>query len=147
MKNQKSPREANNTTTTGTTIAGMRVLRFEEDEDAAAVEVAVDVDLEEVCDEVEGDAEAAAADVSEAYSKASVTVLVLSVVIVVGVGEVRARVTLSTIVVSPVGASAVAIGPATPVSVAIPAVPIDEGRLGFPMLEGKSEIFGPSCRG
>lgn len=47
IKNQNSPNRASNTTTTGTTIAGINVLRFEEDlleavEDEAAAAAAVD---------------------------------------------------------------------------------------------------------
>jgi hypothetical protein len=152
MKNQKTPRDAMSTTTTGTTIAGMRVLRFEEESDweAAAVDEAVAVDLEGDCDVDRVAVEAAAAEVSEAYSKASVTVLVLSVVMVVGVGELRASVTVSTIVVSPTGAFAVAIGAVASVLVGMPDGPIEGGRSveGFPILEGRFEraVPEPSCR-
>lgn len=130
------------TTTTGTTIAGTRVLRFEEeDEEAAAVEVGDDVDLDADCDEARVDVDlTAAAEVSEAYSRASVMVLVRSVVMVVGVGTVWASVNVSTTVVSPETAFAVAMG-AVVASVTIPLGPIDEGRFvfGFPILEGRSD--------
>ena len=43
IKNQNSPNDASSTTTTGTTMAGMRVLRFDEDLPEAAEEVAAAV--------------------------------------------------------------------------------------------------------
>lgn len=100
------------------------------------------MDFDEDCDEARVDVGLAAAEVMEAYSKASVTVLVLSVVMVVGVGTVWASVNVSTMVVSPEGASAVTIVPMAAVSVAMPGAPIEEGSsvFGFPMLEGRSEV-------
>ena len=83
MRNQKIANEANATTTTGTTIAGMRVLKFEEDfEDAAAV----DDDFAAVEEALSPDE--VASDVEEEVlgsSLEAVTVSVCASVIVVGV--------------------------------------------------------------
>ena len=79
MKNQKIPSDTSNTTAVGTTIAGIRVDRFEVDCLAAALLVAAaDVVEEVVVRTVEDDEAAAAADVREAYSAESVIVLITS---------------------------------------------------------------------
>jgi hypothetical protein len=64
MKNQKTPKDASSTTATGTTIAGMRVDRFEEDCFAAALLVAAAEVVEDV--RTVEEEEAASADVREA---------------------------------------------------------------------------------
>jgi hypothetical protein len=65
MKNQNIPNDANRTTATGTTMAGMRVLRFELDCLAAALLVAAAEVVEVVVRTVEEE-ETAAADVRAA---------------------------------------------------------------------------------
>jgi hypothetical protein len=76
MKNQNAPSEASSRTATGTTIAGIRVLRFEFEECAAAELVAarevVDVEL---CVAVASE-DAASADVIDANCVGSLMVLV-----------------------------------------------------------------------
>lgn len=108
--------------------------------------VAVDLEAEWDVDRVA--VEAAAAEVSEAYSRPLVTTLVLAVVMVVGVGELIASVTVSTTVVSPTGAIAVAIGPSAAVPVGMPCGPIVGGSEGFPIVAGKFDkaVPPPSCR-
>lgn len=78
IKNQNRPNEASSTTTTGTTIAGISVLRFDEDFSAAADEVAEGV-LEDVREDEE--VSAASAEVSALYWDASVTADVMTVVL------------------------------------------------------------------
>ena len=86
IRNQKTANEANATTTTGTTIAGMSVLKFEEDfEDAAAV----DDDFAAVEEAVAADE--VALDVEEEVlgsSLEAVTVRVVSSVMIDGVPSV-----------------------------------------------------------
>jgi hypothetical protein len=67
MRNQNIPREASSTTITGTTIAGIRVEVFvEEDFSEAALLVAAAEVLEVVVEWVLVEAERAAADVRDA---------------------------------------------------------------------------------
>ena len=85
MRNQNTAKDANSTTATGTTMAGIRVLRFEEDlEDAAAA--AVDDDLAAVEEAVAADELAFEVEVEVLGSSLeAVMVSVCTSVIVVGV--------------------------------------------------------------
>ena len=139
--NQKRANEASNTTTIGTTMAGISVLRLDDGASVVAPAVARDVEeaLEEVGSVVE-DEESAAADVMEAYSRASVIVLVRTEVTVLGTGPVRASVCVSIMVVKPEGASA-----ETTEAMAVGSVTTSDGTMvagrvsvGGVMLEGRS---------
>lgn len=105
MKNQNNPNAASNTTTTGTTIAGINVLRFDEDFSAAAEDVAA-AELEDVREE---DEDGWAPDaVREARSAESVTVAG-NIVVLVPPGTRSSCVVVTT--VSADAAVAVTIGP------------------------------------
>ena len=70
MKNQNAAKDANNTKATGTTMAGIRVLRFEEEdfeeeavvEKLAAADVAEEDSWEDLVEGVEAEAVSAASD-------------------------------------------------------------------------------------
>lgn len=141
MKNQNNPKEANNTTATGTTMAGIKVDRLELDFAAAALVVAA-AEVVEVVVCIVDDDEAAAAEVREAYSAELVIVLVTSVVNVVSPAAALCwKVRVSVMVVRPDTAWAVTRAPeASAVPTAL--VPIDCGRVavGLSMREGRESV-------
>lgn len=137
--NQNSASDAKSTPTIGTTMAGMRVLRFEEDLEAAVVLVAA-AEVVVVVGWAVVEDDRAAADVIEAYSDESVMVLVLVVTVVEMVLRLDidcTKVSVSVTVVKPDGAWAVASGAEG--SAVATVGPIDCGRVavGLPMLAGK----------
>jgi hypothetical protein len=129
MRNQNTPREASSTTITGTTIAGIRVEVFvEEDFSEATLLVAAAEVLEVVVEWVLVEAERAAADVRDAYSDWLVMILVLVVTTVERVSRLvmdSTRDSVSVTVVKPDGASAVTICGVAEGSAVTPLAPID----------------------
>ena len=131
MKNQNNPNAASNTTTTGTTIAGIKVLKFDEDFPATAEDVAA-AESEDVREEDEDDWAPDA--VREAKAAELVTVEGNMVVIVPPSGAMS-----SCVVVTTVSADA-----ALALTMAVSAVPlvvkkiceVRSLRAGFP---------GPTC--